>query len=426
MSNGVNTTVPPVNEDAENHVVGACLYHPDVLDTISETVRPHHLYFRRPIYQAILNVHERGDPVEPVIVAEELGQNHQAIQTMRELAALHYTTGNVEHHARIVLDYATRRQLITVGQEIARAGWEPSRPLQDELGHAEQLVYDLTTQQEPGELRAISETLDHTYAQLERPGGEITGTPTGILELDRITAGFQPGNMIVIAARPGMGKSALALEVARHAALDNKQAAAVFSLEMSAEEINQRLLSVQARIPLMWIRTREALTAEARHALHAARPALTNAPLYVDDTVSARITDIRARARRLKARRPDLAVIVVDYLQLMIHDGRAENRNLEVAAISRGLKLLARELDVPILALAQLNRMVEQRADKTPMLADLRDSGAIEQDADVVLFIHRPDEDGTATITVAKHRNGPTGATKVAWLKKRATFGNLA
>ncbi len=422
-------TALPFNLEAEEHVVGACLTSTRALERTAEVLDPTQLTSSRlrDIYQACVDAHDHGDPVDVVTIADKISDD-LTVQKLRELAGYGHTAANVLHHARIVRDHATRRELIKVGDKISGFGWDPPEKVDDALSQAEQLVYDLTTQHEPGELRAISETLAHTYEQLERPGGEITGTATGLLELDRITAGLQPGNLIVIAARPGMGKSALALQIARYAAIEKTKAAAVFSLEMSAEEINQRLLAVQTHVPLMRIRTREGLTPLDRSALLYARPVLDQAPLYVDDTVSARLIDIRARSRRLKARRPDLAVIVVDYLQLMLSDDRAETRNLEIAAISRGLKLLARELNVPVIALAQLNREVEKRSDKTPMLSDLRDSGAIEQDADVVVFIHRDDTDEApvAHLTIAKHRNGPTGKIRAAWIKTRATFSNLA
>lgn len=427
--------VPPQNLEAEEAVLGAMLLSPLAVDVASEDLRPDHFYrgTHAAIFQACVTVAGRDMPVNAITVAEELdsaGELERVGGTARvsELAAMVSAASNVAHYTKIVRDHATRRSLIDVGQEIARLGREDARQdLDDALIDAEQLVWNLTSTQAPGELRHVAETLPHTFEQLDRPGGEITGTPTGLADLDKLTAGLQPGNLVVVAARPGMGKSALAIQSLLHTATENPKPAALFTLEMSAEEINQRLLSLLSRVPLMRIRTRNGLTPPDRTALGTARSMLEQAPVYVDDTVAARVVDIRARARRLKARQPDLALVVVDYLQLMIHDGTGrENREQQVAAISRGLKLLARELDVPVMALAQLNRLVEQRHDKKPILSDLRDSGAIEQDADVVLFIHRdPDsEDDTAEITVAKHRNGPTGSTPVTWLRSRATFAN--
>lgn len=422
-------SVPPYNEEAEDRVVGAAITSARALQTVAEALPVAHLYQPRHqrILQAAIGLHDRGEPVDLVTLSETL--QAQDFQTARELHAATYPTLSIGHHCQIVSDYAIRRRLIDVGQTIASSGWEPDGPIPDMLGNAEQLVYDLTSQSEPGELRPIRDTLPETFAQLERPGGEITGTPTGITELDRITAGLQPGNLILVAARPGMGKSALAIQTAHHVAVHHGLPAAVFTLEMSAQEVNQRLLSLDARVPLMRIRTRNGLTPPDRSDLDSSRRTLEAAPLHTDDTVSARLVDIRARSRRMKQRHPDLALIVIDYLQLMLTE-RAENRNTEISVLSRGLKLLARELQVPVVALSQLNRNVEHRGkNAAPMLSDLRDGGSLEQDADVVIFIHRKETDEgdvTALLTVAKHRNGPTGEAEVAWVKRRAMFGNLA
>lgn len=422
------TDLLPFNPEAEEHVVAACISSARARETVAEHLSPRHFYNGRlgRILEECLAAHDRGEPVDQVILAERI-TDPQTVHKIRELVAHGYPHANVHHHALIVREHATRRDLIRVGQNIARSGWEPPDSLDDALATAEQQVYELTTQQDTGELRHVSETLPNTFEQLARPGGEITGIPTGLVDLDRITAGLQPGNLVVVAARPGMGKSALALQTALHTACHQERAAAIFTLEMSAEEINQRSLSALSGIPLMRIRTRNGLTPEHRAELDRQRATLERAPLYIDDTVAARVTDIRSRARRLRARRPDLGLVIVDYLQLMLHDGTGrENREQQVAAISRGLKLLARELDLPVMALAQLNRNPEHRHDKHPMLADLRDSGAIEQDADLVIFIHRDTEEQTADLTVAKHRNGPTGNAPVTWLTRIATFANLA
>ncbi len=417
----------PYNLEAEEHVVGACIWYQAARETVAEILEPRQLHSTTlaRILQACLQAHDQGHDVDPLILAEQL--DPEAGARMRALAAGMYVQGNVAHHARIVRDHWTRRELIRVGQNIARTGWEPPDPLDDALAQAEEAVYDLTTQREAGELRHVAETTDATFALLDRPGGEITGTPTGLSDLDRATAGLQPGNLIVLAARPGMGKSALALQAALENAI-HARTAAIFTLEMSAEEINQRALARISQVPLMRIRTRNGLTPLDRRALQRARGHYDTSSLYIDDTVSARVTDIRARARRLKARRPDLALVIVDYLQLMIHDGRSENRNVEVAAMSRGLKLLARELDVPVMALSQLNRAVEYRSDPTPKLSDLRETGAIEQDADMVLFIHREtkDDQEVTKLTIAKHRNGPTDSIPLTWIPALATFSNHA
>lgn len=422
-------TVLPYHEEAEDRVVAAAITSKRALDQIAETISPDHMYQPRHarILQAALRLADQDLPIDIVSLSEHLAPDDTA--TALELANAGYPTTNAYHHARIVKDYATRRKLIKVGQEIARTGWEPPDTIDDALGTAETLVYELTTSSDPGDLRPVKDTLAATFEHLRRPPAEITGTPIGLSDFDKQTAGLQPGNLVIVAARPGQGKSALALAAVRHAAVKLRKPVALFTLEMSAQEINQRLLSVEARVPLMSIRTRFGLTEHHHKALVDAGSVLHDAPLFVDDTVGARLIDIRSRARRLKAKNPDLALVVVDYLQLMLGDGKAENRNLEVARISRGLKLLARELETPVMALAQLNRQVENRGHGAkPMLADLRDSGAIEQDADVVVFIHRdPDkaDDNVCELLIAKHRNGPTAAVSVVWLKQRATFANL-
>lgn len=426
-------TTPPFSQEAEDHAVGACMVSQTALERVAEILRPEHLYMRRRIYQAVLEVHERGDPADPILVAEVLNRAgaHNDVQTMRDLVNLQPTAGNAEHFARVCIDYATRRQLVTVGQEIARSGWEPTGEIAEELDKAEQLVYDLTTQQQTGELEHVSAGLAHTFDQLARPGGEVTGTATGLTDLDKLTAGYQPGQLVVVAARPSMGKSALIINQAVHVAVTLGKPVALFTLEMSREEINQRALAQIADVNLHKIRTRVGLSLTDRQRLDRAGETLQQAPLYIDDTPSARLTEIRSRTRRLKAKQPDLALVCVDYLQLMLGTGDEQNRNLEIAGISRGLKVIARELAVPVVALSQLSRALEYRADKRPMLADLRDSGAIEQDADLVVFIYRDgyytkEDDTTAELILAKHRNGPTGVPVVQWKKDTAEFRNLA
>jgi len=422
------TTVPPYNEEAEDRVVGAAITSARALETVAETLEPTHLYQPRHqrILAAALALHDKGEPVDIITLSEILPATDAA--TARELHAATYATSNVAHHCQIISDYATRRRLIDVGQRIASSGWEPNGPIVDMLGDAEQAVYDLTSQSEPGELRPIRDTLEETFVQLSRPGGEITGTPTGLTKLDTVTAGLQPGNLVLIAARPGIGKSSLAVQACHHAAVKLGKPVALFTLEMSAAEINQRLLAIDSAVALMKIRTRNGLTPLDWQSLHTSRETLEQAPLHVDDTVSARLVDIRARSRRMKQRHPNLALVVVDYVQLMLTE-KGENRNNEIGALSRGLKLLARELGVPVVALAQLNRAVEGRGKgAAPILSDLRDSGNLEQDADVVIFIHRKESeagDVTALLTIAKHRNGPTDEVEVAWVKRRAMFSDL-
>lgn len=422
----------PYNEAAERAVVGACLTSERALDECAEILQPDHFYLKRlgGLYGSLLEMRAAGQPIDPLLAAQHVGDDSRML--IAELVAETTATANAPHHAGIVRDTMTRRQLIGVGQEITRLGWEPPDTTDDAIERAERAVSHIATERDPGELRHISESLDETFRALELPGGIVTGTPTGLVDLDRLTSGLQPGQLIVVAARPGMGKSALLTSVILHNTVRHQRATAVFSVEMSDQEVNQRLLSQQAGVDLMPIRTRNGLTQHDRDNLDRARPILENAPIFTDDTANLRLTDIRSRARRLHRKHPDMALVAVDYLQLLAAD-HGDNRNLEIAYLSRGLKVLARELEVPVIALAQLNRQPEMRHDKRPMLADLRDSGAIEQDADVVIFLYRddyyqPESDspGVTEMIIAKHRNGPTGMVKTRWLKERAEFANLA
>lgn len=420
----------PFSLEAEEHVVGACVTSERAIDTASEILQPDHFLNTRlaSIYSTCLALHAAGGKVDPLILAETLTDD-LAVAKMRDLVTAGYATSNVDHHARIVRDYATRRGLVRVGQQITKSGYEPPERIEDALGDAEQLVYGLTGARDAGELAHVSEGLDHTFEQLARPGGEITGTPTGIAALDRLTSGYQPGQLVILAARPGMGKSALAINQAVHVAVHKQQPVALFTLEMSREEINQRALSQISGVNLHRLRTRVGLDERNRKDLDSSRTFLERAPLYIDDTASIRLTELRSRVRRLKARQPDLALVVVDYIQLMLSEGNQQNRNLEIASLSRGLKVIARDLHVPIVALAQLSRALEYRADKRPMLSDLRDSGALEQDADLVIFIYRDgyytkEEDTIAELIVGKHRNGPIGTRTADWHADTAEFRN--
>lgn len=432
------THIMPHNRDAEEHVLGAILIGAQALRDVSEILQPQHFYLKkhRRIYEAALALADQDQPVDTLTIADELGSDLDDIggrARLHELVANATAASNAVHHANIVRDLAIRRDLITTGQNIARSGWEPTGDIRAALDDAESSVYGLTIGNVGGDLELMRDSLDATYADLEKPGGLITGTPVGLRDLDVLTAGLQPGNLVVVAARPGMGKSAIAITAIIHNAVQRGAPVALFTLEMSKQEINMRVLSQVAAVDLQAIRTRQWLTERDRRNIADARPILEAAPIYQDDTASLLLTDIRSRARRLKARHPDLSLVIVDYLQLMVAEQKHENRNQEIAHISRGLKILSRQLDTPVMALAQLNRGPEMRSDKRPLLSDLRDSGAIEQDSDIVLFLYRDDyyhgdksdEPGVTEIIVAKHRNGPTGLVKTIWVKERAEFQSI-
>jgi replicative DNA helicase len=325
--------------------------------------------------------------------------------------------------------------LIRAGGEISQLGWERPGETTDLVDRAEQVVFDLSQSRVTSEFTHIEELLKDSFERitaLYEAGADVTGTPSGFRDLDRLTSGFQPGNLIIVAARPSMGKSGLGLCMAANLAVRAEVPTALFTLEMSKSEVTQRLMCSEAKVESQRLRTGK-LGADDWPRLTAACDRLAKAPIYVDDQGSITMMEIRSKARRLKSREPNLGLIVVDYLQLMTSGSNVESRVQEVSQISRSLKILARDLDVPILAMSQLSRAVEQRHDKRPILSDLRESGSIEQDADLVMFIYRDeyyndesDQQGIAEVHLAKHRNGPTDTVKLSFLKRYAKFANLA
>jgi len=353
-----------------------------------------------------------------------------------ELAALVPSTSNVEHYARIVKEMATLRGLVRVGHEIGRLGMERPGETADLVDRAEQLVFELAQQRVTGDFAHIEVLLKESFARimhLYEAGADITGVPTGFRDLDRLTSGFQPGNLVILAARPSMGKSALALCMAANLGVRHGTPVALFTLEMSKAEVTQRMMCSEAKVESQRLRSGK-LAQDDWPRLTAACDKLMKAPIYVDDTGSITMMELRSKARRLKSREPNLGLIIVDYLQLMTSGSNAENRVQEVSQISRSLKILARDLEVPIVALSQLSRAVESRHDKRPVLSDLRESGSIEQDADLVAFVYRDeyyngeesDQQGLAEVILAKHRNGPTDTVKLSFLKRYAKFADLA
>jgi replicative DNA helicase len=330
---------------------------------------------------------------------------------------------------------ATLRGLIRVGDQVAKLGWDRLGEADQLVDRAEQAVFELADKRIRGTLEQIDPLIKREFeriTQLYESGADVTGTPSGFRDIDRLTSGFQRGNLIVVAARPSMGKSALALCIGANLALRKQTPVAIFTLEMSKSEIVQRLMCSEANLESQRLRNGR-LSPEDWPRLVKACDTLTKAPLYVDDTGLASMLEIRSKARRLKAQNPSLGLFIVDYIQLMTSGASIEHRVQEVSQISRQLKLLAGDLDVPVLAISQLSRAVEQRHDKRPILSDLRESGSIEQDADLVLFIYRDDyynsesaDQGLAEVILAKHRNGPTGMEKLAFFKRSAKFSDLA
>jgi replicative DNA helicase len=434
--------VPPQNLEAEESVLGAMMLSPGAIGAVSEVLSASDFYREShgKIYLAALALYAKGEPVDAITLVDELEERSELENVggrarIHELAALVPSTANAAHYARIVREMAVLRGLIRAGSEIAGLGWDRPGETLELVDQAEQIVFNLSQSRVDSEFSHIESLLKDSFeriTQLYEAGAEVTGMPSGFRELDRLTSGFQPGNLIIVAARPSMGKSALGLCVAATLAVRYETPVALFTLEMSKAEVTQRLMCSEAKVESQRLRTGK-LGPDDWPRLTAACDKLARAPLYVDDTGSITMMGIRSKSRRLKTREPNLGLIVVDYLQLMSSDSSYENRVQEVSQISRQLKLLARDLDVPILAMSQLSRAVEQRHDKRPILSDLRESGSIEQDADLVVFVYRDeyyneesDQQGLAEIILAKHRNGPTDAIKLSFLKRYAKFADLA
>jgi replicative DNA helicase len=392
-----NATIPPQNLEAEESVLGAMMISPGAIGAVSEIVDASDFYreSHAKIYRAALALYAKGEPVDAITLTDQLDERSELEDVggrvrLHELAALVPATANAAHYARIVRETATLRGLIRAGGEISRLGWDRPGEAGDLVDRAEQIVFDLSQQRVTGEFTHIDDLLKESFERitsLYEAGVDVTGTPSGYRDLDRLTSGFQPGNLIIIAARPSMGKSALALCMAANIAVRQNIPVGMFTLEMSKAEVTQRLMCSEAKVESQRLRNGK-LAPDDWPRLTAACDKLAKAPIYVDDTGSINMMEIRSKARRLKSRNPDLGLLIVDYLQLMSSAGSSENRVQEVSQISRSLKILARDLEVPIVALSQLSRAVEQRTDKRPILSDLRESGCLAGGTRVYL----PDE----------------------------------
>ena len=435
---------PPHNLEAEQSVLGAILLSERALYPVAveDGLRPEHFYREqhRIVYAAMLELHDRGEPVDLVTLKEHLRQAGRLEEAGGE-AALHGLAGSVpaaghaRHYAAIVYENALVRRLLATLYDVQSGVLEHRASPRELVEQAERAILDVAHDGRGREFKVVGDVLDVELDKLHRlskEGTALTGTPSGFKDLDELTGGFQPGNLIVIAARPGMGKSALATNIAENAAIGHKRAVALFSLEMSESELAQRFIASQARIK--GDELRKGRVAENRWPkILEASQRLSQARLFVDDTSDLGILEIRAKARRLHAKEPGgLGLVIVDYLQLMRPDGRTDNRVEQVGQMSRGLKILAKELEVPVIALAQLNRNVEYRTDKHPVLADLRESGQIEADSDLVAFIYRDEKynedsehEGEAELIVAKHRNGPLGRVTLTFRAEYPKFMNF-
>ncbi len=438
---------PPFSPEAEASVLGGMLIDADAVPRVVEFVDDSMFYreAHRRLYRAMTRLFERGSVVDVITVAEELNrtgelENAGGMEYLASLTDAVPTAANIEYHGRIVHDKALLRRLIDAAQAIVRDVHEPGDRMVDEiLDQAEQKVFRVSESRDRDGFVWIKEILYSTFEQIEElqenPGG-VSGLRTGFADLDRMTTGLQPGDLAIVAGRPSMGKTSLVLNMAQTAAIEHGIPVAVFSLEMSKEQLVLRLMCAEGRVDAQKVR-RGRLDADEYQRLGRAAGHLNAAPIWIDDSATSNVLEMKAKSRRLKAE-ADLGLIVVDYIQLMTSSGRADSRVQEVSEISRGLKALARELDVPVVALSQLSRAPEKRTDRRPQLSDLRDSGSIEQDADLVMFLYRPeyytgptDKDGNsvegkAELIISKQRSGPTGTLELYFHKSYTRFDSVS
>lgn len=441
MSDAIQVNTPPHSVEAEQAVLGAIILDSDRLITASERVDPDDFYrvSHQRIFEAMLKINDRGELVDLVTLSSEL----QAQGILDEIGGLNYLAevaesvpaiGNIGYYLNVVDQKAALRRLIRTATNIVSDSYERQDEVDSVLSDAERNILKVSQRKGQSSFRPIGSVLSDAYSTIEKlhqSSGEITGIATGFTDLDKMTAGFQRNDLIIVAARPSVGKTAFALNISQNVAVRTGENVAIFSLEMGAEQLVMRMLCAEGNIDAQRLRTGR-LEAEDWGRLSLAMSSLSQAGIYIDDTPGLRVNEIRAKCRRLKQEH-GLGMVMIDYLQLIVGNGKpGENRQQEVSEISRTLKAIARELQVPVIALSQLSRGVESRQDKRPMMSDIRESGAIEQDADIVAFLYRDDyydkesEDAnTIEIIIAKQRNGPTGTVKLSFRKEYNKFVNM-
>jgi len=433
---------PPQDLSAEQCVLGGMLLSKDAIADVVEVLRPGDFYkpAHQTVYDTVLDLYGRGEPADPVTVAAELTRRGELPRIggapyLHTLISSVPTAANASYYARIVRERSVLRRLVEAGTKIVQLGYAADGGDADDLvDRAQAELYSVTERRTSDDYLPLSEVMQGTLDEIEAissRGGAMVGVPTGFADLDQLTNGLHGGQMIVVAARPAVGKSTLGLDFCRSASVKHGLASVIFSLEMGRNEITMRLLSAEARVALHHMRS-GTMSDDDWTRLARTMSTVSEAPLFIDDSPNMSMMEIRAKCRRLKQRH-DLRLVVVDYLQLMSSGKRVESRQQEVSEFSRSLKLLAKELDVPVVAISQLNRGPEQRTDKRPMMSDLRESGAIEQDADMVILLHREDQYeresprvGEADLIVAKHRNGPTSTVTVAFQGHYSRFVDMA
>ena len=431
----------PHDDVAEQSVLGGMLLSKDAIADVVESLRASDFYkpAHETIYEAILSLYGHGSPADVITVADELKKRGELTRVggasyIHTLIASVPTAANAQYYAEIVKEHAIMRRLIEAGTKIAQLGYANETEVDTLVDQAQAEIYAVTDGNAKEDYVSFSEALEETINEIDansnRPDG-VYGVPTDFIEFDELTGGLHDGQMIVIAARPGVGKSTLALDIARSASIHHQMTTVFFSLEMSRTELAMRILSAEGKISMGRLKKGD-LDTEGWTNLATLQGRIDSAPLFIDDSPNMTLMEIRAKCRRLKQRN-DLKLVVLDYLQLMSSGKKVESRQQEVSEFSRSLKLLAKELDVPVIALSQLNRGSEQRTDKRPMVSDLRESGSIEQDADMVILLHRedmynPESDrvGEADMIIAKHRGGPTRTIPLAFSGKYSRFNNMA
>ena len=432
--------VPPQDIEAEQAVVGSMLTDQDAVVAAIETLKPEDFYREdnKIIYEAILNIYNRAEPIDIITLKSELSSMGKldavgGLEYIAQLPDKVPTTSNVDRYIKMVQDKSMLRNLIKTANEIISLGYDQTEDVENVMDHAEKKIFDVMQKKNQKGYTSIKDILIESFTKLEELYNQkqhVTGVPTGFIELDKKTAGLHGSELILIAARPAMGKSAFALNIGTYAATRANIPVAIFSLEMSKDQIGNRILCSEALVDSNNVRTGE-LNDEELSKLAETSGELSQAQIYVDDTPGISVMEIRAKCRKLKLEK-NIGLVIIDYLQLIQGSGKSSSREQEIAEISRSLKILAKEIDVPVIALSQLSRAVESRPDHRPMLSDLRESGSIEQDADIVMFLYRDDyyneeseKKNKAEVIIAKQRAGSTGTVELAWLGNYTKFANL-
>ena len=429
----------PQSLEAEQAVLGSMLISKEAVSKVLQWITTEHFYkdAHGKIFATMISLFNENEPVDTISVIDQLKKNKEiegvgGAYYITGLVEAVPTTANVESYAKIVLEKAVLRKLIYLAHDMSKEAYDDRQTVDDILDSAEQSIFTITQNRLKGGFKHIEPILHESFEQLDAissKAGSVIGVPSGLIDLDEITAGFHPGDLVIIAGRPSMGKTSLALSIARNAAVDHKESIGFFSLEMADLQIAMRLLCAESKVDSHLVRTGNLPKSQWKNlSIHVGT--LAEAPIYLDDSPAITVLELRAKARRLKAEH-DVKMIIVDYLQLMQGPKGVESRQQEISIITRSLKSLAKDLKIPIIALSQLSRAVENRTDKRPQLSDLRESGAIEQDADVVMFLYRQwvytreEEDrGKAQVIIAKQRNGPTGTVNITFLDRFARFEN--